>query len=64
MLVETPIKVCGCGRTFTRAELDRLVRRKDWITEDETGRYLLEQRDCPCGSTLGIEHRIAARSTL
>lgn len=28
------------------------------FTEDETGRYCMELRNCPCGSTIGIEVKL------
>jgi hypothetical protein len=45
-------------RTFTRAQWEELVFRGNHFTEDETGKYRLEMRDCPhCHSTLGVEFR-------
>lgn len=58
-ITEKRFRRCACcGRTFSRAGLDRLPRKADWPSEDDTGRYLLEQRDCPCGNTLALEHKL------
>jgi len=56
-------KTHGCGRSFTREEWDALPHAFDFPTEDETGKYLLESRHCPCKSTLGIEYKIMPDGT-
>lgn len=58
-VTERRLKRCkNCGRTYTRAELNRLERKPDYPSEDESGRYILEQRDCACGNTLALEHKV------
>lgn len=47
------IKSCKCGRSYTRAEWQSLPLRGHQDQGDDFP--VLELRDCPCRSTLGIE---------
>jgi len=55
----SPIKVCPCCvRAFTAADWARLPLLGDMLSEDETGTYRLELRNCSCGSTLAVEEKL------
>lgn len=49
-------KACRCGRTFTAEEWAALPGLRFWPPDmgREDG-WTLEQRDCPCGSSLTID---------
>jgi hypothetical protein len=49
------VKVCKCGQRFTQKQWNSLqnVGRMDL---EEDGDKRLELRNCPCGSTIAIEH--------
>lgn len=51
----------ACGRVYaTRADWQRLPFLGDQFTEDETGRYRSEMRNCDaCKSTIAIEELLA-----
>jgi hypothetical protein len=46
-----PFKTCGCGRKYDRPAWDALPDRKTY--DDGTG-ALLEQRSCPCFSSIVV----------
>lgn len=55
---------CGCGKGYTRDEFDQLeyvglmhIPAGDF-EGDEWEEYELELRNCPCGSTISVEHPI------
>lgn len=51
------IKHCKiCGRETPWKEL-KLIG-KPFITEDETGRYETEMRNCVCGGTYAVERKL------
>ncbi len=57
------VKVCGCGKRYTRAQWLKLKYVGVMKTTDhEPGHapryYETELRDCPCKSTLAIETEI------
>jgi hypothetical protein len=55
-------KQCGCGRTFNAREWAALEDVGEVFTEDETGTFRLEMRNCDaCRSTLGIEAKVEER---
>jgi hypothetical protein len=60
MLSVQPIaKTCPCCRThYTPAGWRALPSVGQYQTEDETGRYLTELRNCPCGSTIATEVKL------
>jgi hypothetical protein len=47
-----PLKTCGCGRTYTAEAFAALPNRQEWRME---WGEVLEQRDCPCGSSITIQ---------
>ena len=47
---EPVIKVCACGRTYTRAEWETLPNRVVYALDEE----VYEQRRCDCGSHIVI----------
>jgi hypothetical protein len=49
------VKVCKCGQKFTETQWRALplVGKMDY---EEDGDKRLELRNCPCGSTIAIEH--------
>ena len=49
------IKTCGCGRSYTRAEWEKLHFVGVQETESSRTRYRLEMRNCICRSTIGVE---------
>jgi hypothetical protein len=51
----TIVKSCKCGQRFTQMQWNSLpnVGRMDL---EEDGDKRLELRNCPCGSTIAIEH--------
>ncbi len=50
-------KTCSCcGIKHSKESWEELKHIGDQLTEDETGKYRLELRNCHCGTTLGIEH--------
>jgi hypothetical protein len=53
-------KKCGCCKRVysTRAEFEALKFKGEQPSEDETGAYLTEMRDCQCGSTIAVETRV------
>lgn len=54
---EEPVKVCGCGKTFTQAQWNELpLKGKQEIEADDEGpAETIEMRNCDrCSSTLGI----------
>jgi hypothetical protein len=54
------VKRCACcERLHTAADWAALAFIGDVLSEDESGRYCLELRNCQCGSTLGIESLVA-----
>lgn len=59
-LLAAPAKTCGCGRVYSYLAWARLPFIGDVRSEDETGRYVLELRNCNgCGSTIGIEEQVS-----
>lgn len=59
-LLNAPAKTCGCGRVYSYLTWARLPYLGEQRSEDETGRYVLELRNCNCcGSTIGIEERVS-----
>lgn len=56
-------KKCSCGRTFTRQEWAQLPNVRFWPPDTVDEGLTLEQRDCPCGSsiTLTIKNEAAPR---
>lgn len=49
-------KKCSCcGKEHDAASWKGLKYVGVMETEDETGKYTLELRNCSCGSTIGIE---------
>lgn len=49
-------KRCACGAVFTQRAWERL--KCLGVTEDGTGKYELDWRDCPeCGSTICVRSR-------
>lgn len=51
------VKTCKCGRSFSSPEWSGLRHVGEQVTESERLVYRLEMRNCPCGSTIGIERR-------
>jgi hypothetical protein len=53
------VKTCpSCQRDFTERAWCLLPSVGAVTSEDETGTYHLEMRNCPCGSTIGIETQV------
>lgn len=49
-------KTCPrCGKKFTEKEWNQLQDLGTHVDEEDGIRYLLNIRNCPCGSTIGIE---------
>lgn len=56
-----PFKTCTtCGREFTAEQWAALPTKGHQPSEDETGFYDLELKDCTCGSTIGVETKLPA----
>lgn len=52
------VKSCGCGRKYDGAAWAALPFVVDQVTEDETGRYSTEMRNCACNSTIAVERKL------
>jgi hypothetical protein len=55
------ISECGCGKSYTKSQWQSLAEpanNRPMVSSDETGTYSLELRNCPCGSTIGVETKV------
>lgn len=54
------MKTCSCcKRLITADEWNALPLVGDVVTSDESGTFITEMRNCPCGSTLATETKIS-----
>lgn len=56
-------KRCSCGVVYTAAGFAALPFVGNMLSEDETGAYCAQLRNCPCGSTIAVETRVADELT-
>jgi len=57
--VEIVKKCSKCSAEYTLEQFKALPHVGNQMSQDEEGEYLLELRNCPCHSTIGIETKLS-----
>lgn len=56
-ITSTPFKQCGCGAVFPTAALFRELTFVGYQLDEGDDGFVLELRNCDCGSTIAVELR-------